>query len=92
MTSVLAGPTNATRNSPSGPRALARVSVAPPQKTSVTLRTGRSNRRAITACAVSWIRMLPKNSAAVITARTIASKELITAGPSPERLAYVLHT
>ena len=60
MTSVLAGPTNATRNSPSGPRALARVSVAPPQKTNVTpAPAGPSSSHH--GVAVSWIKMLPKN-------------------------------
>ena len=74
-TSVVAGPTEATRNSPSGPRMSARVSVAPPQKTSVTPRTGRSSVRAMTACAASCARMLAKKSAAASTARKIASPE-----------------
>ena len=61
-TRVVSGPTAETTNSASGPFAFARVSVAPPQNTSVIPVTGRPNARAAIACADSWSKTPPKNS------------------------------
>ena len=88
-TSVVAGPTNATRNSPRGPFPLAFVSVAPPQNTRVMPETGRSSDRAMTAWAASCSNTLPKKSTAASTAIVAASE-----GSTSMRVrsSYRIHT